>query len=69
MKKIDNQLVDSITHPLSLAVWWLDDGNARSDCNGGRLATFGIHLEEQKSLQQLLDQNFQQVNQYLQYSQ
>lgn len=58
LKKIDNQLVDSITHPLSLAVWWLDDGNARSDCNGGRLATYGFNLEEQKILQQLLVQNF-----------
>nr|YP_009519117.1 hypothetical protein [Caulerpa verticillata]AYC65106.1 hypothetical protein [Caulerpa verticillata] len=57
-KKINNQLIDHITHPLSLAIWWLDDGNARIDCNAGRLATCGFSLQEQKILQQLLFQNF-----------
>nr|QUV75595.1 hypothetical protein [Caulerpa lentillifera] len=59
LKKIDNQLIDYIKHPLSLAVWWLDDGNARKDCAAGRLATCAFSLGEQKILQKLLFQNFQ----------
>ena len=58
-KKIEPFLINSIKDPLSLAVWWLDDGNARSDCNAGRLATHAFNLKEQKILQQLLVQNFQ----------
>nr|ACL80127.1 endonuclease-like protein [Flabellia petiolata] len=58
IKKITTQLIDYIKEPLSLAVWWLDDGNARNDCHAGRLATQAFSLEEHKILQQLLFQNF-----------
>ena len=58
LKKIDNELIDYIKHPLSLAIWWLDDGNARKDCAAGRLATCSFSLGEQKILQKLLFQNF-----------
>ena len=58
-KTITFQLLDFIKDPLSLAIWWLDDGNVRTDCSAGRLATQGYTLEEQKILQQLLLKNFQ----------
>lgn len=58
-KRIDLRVLDLVYHPLSLAVWWLDDGNARTDCRGGRLATNCFSLNEQKILQNLLQKKFQ----------
>nr|YP_009130580.1 putative LAGLIDADG homing endonuclease [Tydemania expeditionis]CEO91110.1 putative LAGLIDADG homing endonuclease [Tydemania expeditionis] len=59
LKTIRPSLINSITDPLSLAVWWLDDGNARLDCYSGRLATQAFSLKEHKILQQLLFKNFE----------
>nr|YP_009519332.1 hypothetical protein [Pseudocodium devriesii]AYC65384.1 hypothetical protein [Pseudocodium devriesii] len=56
LKIIRSQLIDVFKDPLSLAIWWLDDGNARLDA--GRLATQAFRLAEHKILQQLLLQNF-----------
>lgn len=58
-KSLNIQILDFIKDPLSLAVWWLDDGNARTDCFAGRFGTQGYTLEEHKILQKLLFQNFQ----------
>lgn len=58
IKTITSYLFNYVKDPLSLAIWWLDGGNACTDCNAGRLATQAFTLEEQKILQQLLFQNF-----------
>jgi hypothetical protein len=45
--------------PLSLAVWYMDDGARRTDCNALRLHTNSFTLEENKILQKVLLENFQ----------
>ena len=66
-KKIDSQLLEYIKDPLSLAVWWLDDGSARLDSRSGRLATHSFCLDEQKILKHILFQNFQIHSQIVRY--
>lgn len=44
--------------PLSLAVWFMDDGYKRNDCNAFRLHTDCYSLDEQKLLQNCLKENF-----------
>ena len=51
--------MEYVKDPLSLAIWWLDDGSARLKSRSGRLATHSFNLEEQKILKELLFQNFQ----------
>ena len=58
-KKIDNQLLEYIQSPLSLAVWWLDDGSCKTNSRAGQLATHSFNLSENKILKKLLLQNFQ----------
>lgn len=67
-KSIKVQLLDFLKDPLSLAIWWLDDGNIRTDCFAGRLATQCYTLEEHKILQELLFQNFQISSNIVQHS-
>nr|YP_009519422.1 hypothetical protein [Rhipiliopsis peltata]AYC65479.1 hypothetical protein [Rhipiliopsis peltata] len=57
-KKLSPKLFKYIKHPLSLAVWWLDDGYRRTDCNGGRLYTQCYTLKEQQLLQNILLKNY-----------
>ena len=58
-KKIDHQLLEYIQSPLSLAVWWLDDGSCKTNSRAGQLATHSFNLSENKILKKLLLQNFQ----------
>lgn len=58
-KKIDHQLLEYIQNPLSLAVWWLDDGSCQTNSRAGQLATHSFNLSENKILKKLLLQNFQ----------
>lgn len=51
---IKQLLVDSI----ALAVWYLDDGTKRSDCNSCRFATQSFSLEENELLALCLKENF-----------
>jgi len=44
--------------PLSLAVWYMDDGYKRNDCNALRISTDAFSLSEQKILQDILKKNF-----------
>ena len=53
-KNIGQLLID----PLSLAVWFMDDGYKRNDCNALRLNTDSFSDEEQKQLQAVLEKNF-----------
>ena len=58
-KKIVPEDIGSLlVSPISLAVWFMDDGYKRNDCNALRLSTDCFSLEEQELLQQCLDKNF-----------
>lgn len=47
-KKIIPHNIQSFLHdPLSLAVWFMDDGYKRSDCNALRLGTDSFTKDEQ----------------------
>ena len=58
-KKIPNDIVTLLRNPLSLAVWYMDDGYKRNDCNALRISTDGFTFEEQKLLQKCLKRNFE----------
>jgi hypothetical protein len=44
--------------PIALAVWYLDDGTKRSDCNACRKATQSFSLNENELLALYLKDNF-----------
>jgi hypothetical protein len=46
-KTITPELIENLPlHPLVLTAWFLDDGDVRSDCYAGKLATQGLTKEE-----------------------
>lgn len=53
-QNISSMLVD----PLALAVWFMDDGYKRNDCNALRLNTDAFSRREQTRLQIVLERNF-----------
>lgn len=57
-KVIPDNIGELLSDPLSLAVWFMDDGYKRNDCNALRLGTDSFRLEEQKLLQNVLSENF-----------
>lgn len=57
-KTINNSIYTWLKDPLSLAVWYMDDGYKRNDCNALRISTDAFSLSEQKVLQNLLKENF-----------
>ncbi|MDD5760835.1 MAG: hypothetical protein PHF45_02195 [Candidatus Pacebacteria bacterium] len=57
-KTISNFINTWLRDPLSLAVWYMDDGSKRSDCNALRISTDSFSLPEQKILQNVLKENF-----------
>ncbi len=57
-KIIRPELALYLTDPLSLAIWWMDDGSARTDCYAGRFATQSYTLSEHKLLQDILMRNY-----------
>ncbi len=58
-KKIIPKNIQSIlTSPLSLAVWYMDDGYKRNDCNALRLNTDLFSIAEQQLLSRCLKKNF-----------
>lgn len=44
--------------PLTLAVWYMDDGYKRNDCNALRISTDAFPQEEQYRLQAVLEKQF-----------
>lgn len=44
--------------PLSLAVWFMDDGYKRNDCNALRISTDCFSIDQQLLLQECLKDNF-----------
>ena len=53
-KTLPKNLTVLLKSKLSLAVWYMDDGFKRSDCDSLYLCTSGFSLEEQKFLQEIL---------------
>lgn len=57
-KRIRKDIVSHFRNPLSLAVWLMDDGYKRNDCNALRFSTDCFSYEEQKILQYCFQENF-----------
>ena len=57
-KIIPEDFASLLKHPLSLAVWFMDDGYKRNDCNALRLSTDSFTKSEQYILQSVLKSNF-----------
>lgn len=57
-KVVPSDIQDLLVDPISLAVWYLDDGSKRGDCEACRLATQGLTLEEKMALVEWLRANF-----------
>jgi hypothetical protein len=58
-KRVPPELFNLLTNPLSLAVWYLDDGGMRTDCKAFRFYTNSFSREEVGLLQDILWKNFQ----------
>lgn len=56
--KIIPKKVIELLNPLSLAVWYMDDGFRRLDCKGLYLCTSAYSMEEQHLLQKGLEKKF-----------
>ena len=57
-KKIPSNIIEFLKSPLSLAVWYMDDGYKRNDCNASRISTDSFSYKENKLLQECLKINF-----------
>ena len=57
-KVIPGNICKFLKDPLSLAIWFMDDGYKRNDCNAFRLGTDSFTREEQILLQKALLENF-----------
>ena len=57
-KELPENIGQLLKNPLTLAVWFMDDGTKRSDCNAGRIATQGFTEQEQYKLKDCLWENF-----------
>lgn len=57
-KIIPQNIAEMLISPLSLAVWFMDDGYKRNDCNALRISTDAFNLEEQQRLAECLKINF-----------
>lgn len=57
-RKIVPLMITELITPLSLAVWYMDDGFRRTDCKGIYLCTSGYSMKEQKVLQVCLKKKF-----------
>ncbi len=57
-KIVPKNIKNLLTNPLSLAVWYMDDGFRRLDCNGVYLCTSAFTHEEHLLLLETLKMNF-----------
>ena len=57
-RKIISSKIFELFSPLSLAVWYMDDGFRRTDCKGLYLCTSAYSMEEQYLLQKYLKKRF-----------
>ena len=57
-KSIPERISELIISPLSIAVWYMDDGYKRNDCNAIRLSTDAFSKPDHLRLQVMLKGNF-----------
>lgn len=57
-KIVPENIQELLVNPISLAVWYMDDGGRRKDCHGMFLNTLGFSKREQIVLQDCLTENF-----------
>ena len=57
-KRVPSNILELLKSPLSLAVWYMDDGYKRNDCNALRINTDSFKIAEQRLLQRCLRENF-----------
>ncbi len=57
-KVIPNTVKELLKDPLSLAVWYMDDGKRRPDCRGSFLDTICFPVQQQLVLIDCLESNF-----------
>lgn len=57
-KKIPENIDWYFSNPISLAVWIMDDGYRRNDCNAIRISSDGFSYKEQLILKECLAKNF-----------
>lgn len=57
-KIVPTNIRNLLTNPLSLAVWYMDDGFRRRDCNGLYLCSSAFNKREQLLLLEVLKKNF-----------
>lgn len=57
-KRVPKNIVGTLKKPLSLAVWFMDDGYKRNDCNALRINSDSFNYREQKLLLECLKRNF-----------
>jgi hypothetical protein len=57
-KIVPKNILKLLTEPISLAVWFMDDGYKRNDCNAFRLNTDSFLKQEQLQLIEVLKKNF-----------
>ena len=58
IKIVPGDIKEILKSPLSLAVWYMDDGYKRNDCDALRLSTDSFTKKEQKQLLYCLKSNF-----------
>lgn len=58
-KIVPKELVSFLKTPLSLAVWYMDDGYMRTDRSGAYICTSSFTLTQHRQLQIVLRRNFQ----------
>jgi hypothetical protein len=57
-KQIPLNIKELLLRPLSLAVWFIDDGYKRKDCKGAYFNTQAYFKQGQRLLQETLEKNF-----------
>ncbi len=57
-KIVPNNIFEILTHPLSLAIWFMDDGNGDKRVCRLRLSTYAFGLKGNQKLRKCLLQNF-----------
>ena len=57
-KRVPDSMRDLLSSPLSLAVWYMDDGGRRSDCGSGYLNTNAFSVADVEVLKECLRTNF-----------
>ena len=58
LPEVPKNIKKILTNPLSLAVWYMDDGKKRPDCRGAYLDTICFSKKEQERLIECLNDSF-----------